>query len=222
MRVIGKSANNCSIMENASSRFIFLQFTGTTVFPNFCSICCLRSIVSSEAGFTVLRRIMYGLPTLLHSLTVCCNASSKFSAAISPNEPSVVTITPILECSRITFSVPIAAALENGISSSDHGVFTILIFSPSAKPVASGTRKPTQSTRRILAISCPEKWMVTASFGTNFGSVVIIVLPSADCGSSSIVRSFSLSSFISGNTTSSINRLIKVDFPVRTGPTTPR
>ena len=39
--------------------------------------------------------------------------------------PSVVTTKPIVECSVITFFVPISAAWVNGISSSDQGVRTI-------------------------------------------------------------------------------------------------
>ena len=59
------------------------------------------------------------------------------------------------------------------------------------------------------------------SSGTNFGSVVVTVFPDADCGISSIARVRSFSSVILGKTAASINFLIKVDFPVRTGPTTP-
>ena len=44
----------------------------------------------------------------------------------APTVPSVVTKTPIVECSSITFLVPISAANSKGISSLDHGVFTIL------------------------------------------------------------------------------------------------
>mgnify|MGYP004452948147 CR=1 FL=1 len=36
---------------------------------------------------------------------------------ISPKEPSVVTTIPIVECSFITFSVPISAASTKGIGS---------------------------------------------------------------------------------------------------------
>ena len=65
------------------------------------------------------------------------------------------------------------------------------------------------------------KMISAASCGINFGSVVMIVFPAADCGNSSIVRSRACSSSINGSTIRSINRLINVDFPVRTGPTTP-
>ncbi len=55
----------------------------------------------------------------------------------------------------------------------------------------------------------------------NLGSVVIMVLPAADWGSSSVARSRRASLWMLGSTSVSINRLMKVDFPVRTGPTTP-
>jgi len=55
-------------------------------------------------------------------------------------EPSVVTKIPIVECSVITFFVPISAAFSKGISSSDQGVFTILGISSSKYPIALSTR----------------------------------------------------------------------------------
>ena len=63
--------------------------------------------------------------------------------------------------------------------------------------------------------------METACSGTNFGSVVMMVRPAADCGSSSRARWLNASLWISGSTISSIKRLMKVLLPVRTGPTTP-
>ena len=63
--------------------------------------------------------------------------------------------------------------------------------------------------------------MATALLGINLGSVVIIVFPEDDWGSSSIVLFTSLSSSIFGTIATSIKFLIKVDFPVLTGPTTP-
>ena len=62
---------------------------------------------------------------------------------------------------------------------------------------------------------------VTACSGMNFGSVVMIVRPEADCGSSSTARSRAASSPMFGITIVSINFLINVDLPLRTGPTTP-
>ena len=61
----------------------------------------------------------------------------------------------------------------------------------------------------------------TAFSGINFGSVVMIVLPAEDCGSSSTARVCAALSSMFGRTSVSMNRLIKVDLPVRTGPTTP-
>ena len=61
----------------------------------------------------------------------------------------------------------------------------------------------------------------TASSGTNFGSAVIMVLPEAHWGSSSLARSARKGSSMAGITSSSMIRLTSVDFPVRTGPTTP-
>ena len=64
--------------------------------------------------------------------------------------------------------------------------------------------------------------MLTASLGTNFGCVVIIVLPSADCGNSSIALIRTLLSSMLGITNCSIKFVIKVDLPTLTGPTTPK
>ena len=58
--------------------------------------------------------------------------------------------------------------------------------------------------------------------GMNLGSVVMIVVPVPLWGSSSIVRFRSFSSAISGRIMVSIKRLINVDLPLLTGPTTPR
>ena len=135
--------------------------------------------------------------------------------------PSVVTTIPIVACSRITFWVPVTAALVNGISSWYHGVFTMRSCPASSYPEAPFTKYPTQSIRRTFTSTSRFRCITAASFGTNFGSVVIIVLPAADCGSSSLVCSFICSSSILGNTITSIKRLINVDFPVLTGPTTP-
>ena len=55
----------------------------------------------------------------------------------------------------------------------------------------------------------------------NFGSVVMMVRPAADCGSSSRARRRAASVPMAGSTSCSIKRLIKVDLPLRTGPTTP-
>ena len=60
-----------------------------------------------------------------------------------------------------------------------------------------------------------------ASSGTNLGSAVMMVRPEPLWGSSSLARSRRYTLSMLGMTMVSMNRLIKVDFPVRTGPTTP-
>ena len=80
---------------------------------------------------------------------------------------------------------------------------------------------PTQSMSRTLAWALPSSSTVTASSGMNLGSVVMMVLPAADWGSSSVARSRMNSLLMWGMTRVSMNFLIKVLFPVRTGPTTP-
>ena len=54
--------------------------------------------------------------------------------------PSVVMTMPMVECSRMTFRVPISAASVMGISWSNQGVVTIRGASPSSWPMAPGTR----------------------------------------------------------------------------------
>ena len=135
--------------------------------------------------------------------------------------PSVVTKIPIVECSWITFLVPISAACSNGISSSDHGVLTILGISSSKYPIALFTKYPTQSTSLVFNEILFPIVISTASLGINFGSVVIIVLPPALWGSSSLALSCLYELSIFGITSKSMNLFINVDLPVRTGPTTP-
>ena len=136
-------------------------------------------------------------------------------------EPSVVTTIPIVECSFITFSVPISAASVKGIGSLYHGVITKRGPFSSSYPLAAFTTYPTQSIILILALKS-STFILAAVAGTNFGSVVIIVLPAAACGNSSKHLFLSYSSSILGITKFSINFLMKVDFPVLTAPTTPR
>ena len=54
--------------------------------------------------------------------------------------PSVVTTMPMVECSAITFRVPISAASAMGISSGNQGVWTIRGRSSSSWPTAPGIR----------------------------------------------------------------------------------
>ena len=53
--------------------------------------------------------------------------------------PSVVTTMPMVECSAITFRVPISAASAMGISWGNQGVVTMRSFSPSSWPTAPST-----------------------------------------------------------------------------------
>jgi hypothetical protein len=107
------------------------------------------------------------------------------------------------------------------MGSGNQGVLTIRGAFSSIYPKAPSTIYPTQSMRRTLNVVLASSFTSTASFGTNFGSVVMTVFPDALCGSSSMERALSYSLPIFGKTRDSINRLINVDLPVRTGPTTP-
>ena len=123
----------------------------------------------------------------------------------------------LIDC--VGYIVPEALGhIEDG---SPRMVMTIRGEPSSMCPSASGTIYPTQSISLTFASALPPSITETASSGTNLGSVVITVLPAALCGISSRARSRSNSLFISGSTSDSIKRLINVDFPVRTGPTTP-
>ena len=134
--------------------------------------------------------------------------------------PSVVTSIPIVECSPITLLVPSSAASAKGIATSLQGVMIILSTPSSSEPSAPFTIYPTQSIIFTLSSVSPTL-IFTDSSGTNFGSVVITVLPVALCGISSTVLCLSYSSSIFGSTILSRNLCINVDFPVLTGPTTP-
>ena len=121
----------------------------------------------------------------------------------------------------MTFWVPYSAAWVMGISWSNQGVVTIRGCSPSICPRALGTMYPTQSMSRTENTPPSSMAISTASSGTNFGSAVITTRPEPLCGSSSRARSRIKLFSILGSTRVSINRLMNVDFPVRTGPTTP-
>ena len=87
-----------------------------------------------------------------------------------------------------------------------------------AEQCARGERTPESLTEQdILSPTL----ICTASSGTNFGSAVMMVLPEPLCGNSSFARSLRYTSSILGITKDSMKRLINVDFPVLTGPTTP-
>ena len=54
--------------------------------------------------------------------------------------PSVVTTTPMVQCSAMTLRVPISAASVMGISWSNQGVVTMRGMPSSMTPTAPGTR----------------------------------------------------------------------------------
>ena len=109
----------------------------------------------------------------------------------------------------------------NGISSLYHGVFTIRGPFSSSYPLEFSITYPTQSTNLILHSNSSTLILATL-FGINLGSIVIIVFPPLDCGSSSRVLFLSNSSVIFGITRVSTTFLINVDLPVLTAPTTPK
>ena len=61
-------------------------------------------------------------------------------------------------------------------------------------------------------------FILATLFGTNLGSIVIIVFPPLDCGISSRALFLSYSSSILGTTKDSTTFFIKVLLPVRTAP----
>ena len=144
-----------------------------------------------------------------------------YEAKFDEEIPVGVAVNEAVELAK-TYGEDGGAAFVNGISYSNHGVFTCLSTSFSMCPEAPSTIYPTQSISRTFNSIPSSVFIDTASFGTNFGSVVMIVVPDADCGSSSFVRSFLCTSVRFGRIRRSANLLINVDLPVRTGPTTPR
>ena len=75
--------------------------------------------------------------------------------------------------------------------------------------------------RRALKLPPPSSSTVTAVSGMNLGSVVMMVRPAADWGSSSRARVLTEGTVSRGRMSSSMNFFTKVLLPVRTGPTTP-
>ena len=67
------------------------------------------------------------------------SASSYSSLGMSLMLPSVVTTSPMVEWSVMTFFVPISAAILKGMASSNQGVFTMRGCSSSIYPKALGT-----------------------------------------------------------------------------------
>ena len=115
----------------------------------------------------------------------------------------------------------IGVAVSDPFGWTAQGVEIIRGLSSSIAPTAPSTMYPTESIRRTLNLVEPSGQISTASSGTNFGSEVMMVFPETLWGNSSLARSFLLGSSILGITRVSMIRLISVDLPVRTGPTTP-
>ena len=88
-------------------------------------------LTSSDSGLVLFKSTTNGFLRPFSSDITLPSASSYSLRGISLIEPSVVMTSPIVECSLITFCVPISAAILNGISCSNHGVFTIRGLSPS-------------------------------------------------------------------------------------------
>ena len=127
-----------------------------------------------------LRRMIKGFLISLSSETTRSSASSYSSRGISLMLPSVVMSSPMVECSVMTFCVPISAAILKGIGSSYHGVRIMRGRSFSMYPRALGTIYPTQSIMRTRNVALSSIFTVTACSGMNLGSVVIMVRPAAD------------------------------------------
>ena len=80
---------------------------------------------------------------------------------------------------------------------------------------------PTQSTSLTESFTPPSSVTSTPSSGTNLGSLVMTARPEPLWGSSSRALARAYSSSMRGMTSVSMKRLMNVDFPVLTGPTTP-
>ena len=217
----GKLKSTCFKIFSISSPFRSRQFTGITGVPYFSDIEAHSSAVLLLLGSTQLSSTTKGLFMDLSSLITLCSDSSYSLLGISEMLPSVVITRPMVLCSVMTFLVPTSAAMLNGTSSENHGVITIRGASFSMYPIELGTIYPTQSIRRTLNLAFSPTTTSAASSGMNLGSVVIMVFPAADWGSSSTARSLRKSLSILGMTSCSMNRFINVDLPVRTGPTIP-
>ena len=149
------------------------------------------------------------------------SAGRYFSRGSSATLPSVVTTRPMVACSRMTRRVPVSAAWSKGTAWSNQGLLTNRGALFSSCPRAPSTIYPTQSISRARKLPPAFRSMLTAFSGINFGSVVMIVRPAADWGSSSLARARCASFLMRGSSISSAKRLMKLLLPLRTGPTTP-
>ena len=81
--------------------------------------------VSASLGWVLLSTTMKGLPSAFSSPMARSSAFSYASRGRSTMLPSVVTTTPMVECSAITLRVPTSAASSKGMSCSNQGVRTM-------------------------------------------------------------------------------------------------
>ena len=122
IRFAGNSYNafsSKSLICAVSSSRQLIGKTGTLYFSlsDFAS-----ESASSLSGSTQFSATTKGLLISLSSFITRSSASAYSSRGIWLIEPSVVITRPMVECSLITFCVPISAAMLNGTSSSNHGV----------------------------------------------------------------------------------------------------
>ena len=116
------------------------QLTARQVTPCAWARASRRAWAPSLSGRAELTRIRKGLPSSFSSAMTRRSASTYASRGRSVIVPSVVTTTPIVECSAMTRRVPSSAASAIGISSADQGVRTMRGWSSSYCPTAPGTR----------------------------------------------------------------------------------
>ena len=116
-----------------------MQLTGTTVTPYFLLRLAASSWVSLKFGAMLFSRTINGLLISWSSRMTLSSASSYSSLGMSLMLPSVVTTSPMVEWSVMTFFVPISAAILKGMASSNQGVFTMRGCSSSIYPRALGT-----------------------------------------------------------------------------------
>ena len=122
-----------------SCSVISKQLTGTTG-TAYLSVSEAQSPTAvADFGLSVFIKTINGLSSAFSSSITLSSASSYSSRGMEVIVPSVVITRPIVECSVITFFVPISAAILKGISSSYHGVITILGCSSSIYPTELGT-----------------------------------------------------------------------------------
>ena len=121
----GNSNNTLEMISRISFSSNSRQLTGITGTPYFLLMFSHSATDFADAGSVQFIKTTNGLWISCSSVITRCSASSYSSRSISLMLPSVVMTSPIVECSLITFLVPISAAMLNGIGSSYHGVITM-------------------------------------------------------------------------------------------------